>query len=71
MREIFNASDLFVPPEVIRAAGFAGLNIIPLAWTLLIGNQTLAGTAVPKIDAVTKVRVSVLSFTSRVDLVFF
>ena len=41
--------------EVIQAAGHAGLNIIPLAWTLLIGNQTLAGTAVPKIKAVTQV----------------
>ncbi|EJD05102.1 glycoside hydrolase [Fomitiporia mediterranea MF3/22] len=40
--------------EVIQAAGFVGLNIIPLAWTLLIGNQTLADTAIPKINAVTK-----------------
>lgn len=40
--------------EVIQAAGLAGLNIIPLAWTLLIGNQTLQDTAIPKIEAVTK-----------------
>ncbi|PAV15697.1 glycoside hydrolase [Pyrrhoderma noxium] len=39
---------------VIQAAGSAGINIIPLAWTLLIGNQTLEDTAIPKIEAVTK-----------------
>ncbi|THH08828.1 hypothetical protein EW145_g2438 [Phellinidium pouzarii] len=40
--------------QVIQAAGFTGINIIPLVWTLLIGNQTLEDTAVPKINAVTQ-----------------
>ncbi|KAL5498330.1 hypothetical protein ACEPAH_2472 [Sanghuangporus vaninii] len=49
-----DGTDVSYYGQVIQAAGLAGLNIIPLAWTLLIGNQTLAGTAVPKIKAVTQ-----------------
>ena len=46
---------------VIKAAGSAGINIIPLAWTLLLdSSQTFQNTAVPKINAVTKVRRSTI-----------
>ena len=41
--------------DVIRAAGAAGLNIIPLAWTLRVGNQTVNDTSIPRVDAVTRV----------------
>lgn len=42
--------------EVISAAGATGLNIIPLAWTLLVSNdQTFENTSLPKVEAVTKV----------------
>ncbi|KAL5525109.1 hypothetical protein ACEPAF_8978 [Sanghuangporus sanghuang] len=49
-----DGTDVSYYGQVIQAAGLVGLNIIPLAWTLLIGNQTFAGTAVPKIRAVTQ-----------------
>lgn len=40
---------------VIQAAGQAGINIIPLAWTLLLdSSQTFQNTSVPKIQAVTE-----------------
>jgi len=39
---------------VIKAAGEAGINIIPLAWTLYDSGQSFQGTSLPKIQAVTK-----------------
>lgn len=39
---------------VIKAAGKADINIIPLAWTLYDNGQTFQGTSLPKIQAVTK-----------------
>ena len=48
--------DCFSLIAVSKAAGSAGINIIPLAWTLLLdSSQTFQNTAVPKINAVTKV----------------
>ena len=42
--------------ETIRAAGQAGLTIIPLAWTLADGNgETFENTALPRVNAVTQV----------------
>ncbi|KAI5122649.1 hypothetical protein M0805_007911 [Coniferiporia weirii] len=49
-----DGADVSYYDQVIQAAGATGINIIPLVWTLLIGNQTLADTAVPKINAVTQ-----------------
>ena len=41
--------------DAIRAAGEAGLNIMPLAWTLRVDNQTVNDTSIPRTEAVIKV----------------
>ena len=59
--------DRFSLIAVIKAAGSAGINIIPLAWTLLLdSSQTFQNTAVPKINAVTKVRRSTIGMLNPV-----
>lgn len=40
--------------DVITAAGDAGINIIPLAWTLVNPGETWEDTSVPRINAVTQ-----------------
>ncbi|THH04711.1 hypothetical protein EW145_g5315 [Phellinidium pouzarii] len=43
--------DGYLAPEVIKAAGTAGLNIIPLVWTLVDSGQSFSTTTVPRINA--------------------
>lgn len=44
--------------EVISAAGSAGINLIPLIWTLTNGGQSFSGTVEPRINAVKTVSAS-------------
>lgn len=43
------------PVDVINAAGSAGIDVIPLVWTLVNEGETFDDTAVPRINAVTQV----------------
>ncbi|KAH8114901.1 glycoside hydrolase [Phellopilus nigrolimitatus] len=53
-----NGDDASYYEQVIGAAGTAGLNIIPLVWTLFDNGQSLTKNVVPRINAVTKAVIS-------------
>lgn len=42
--------------EAISAAGDAGMYIIPLAWTLYDSGESFTGASIPRMQAVTSVR---------------
>ncbi|PAV15693.1 glycoside hydrolase [Pyrrhoderma noxium] len=49
-----NGDDSTYYDKVISAAGSAGINIIPLVWTLVDNGQSFSKDVIPRIQAVTK-----------------